>query len=364
MTSSIDDSLQQPTLDVRRDTAATAALSLTVRGNKEDNSEDQRDTSIDDLLGPREENTERESDVSDQGSQNTTSPPNSNVQSPEPESERELDTGPESVLVNGHADEAETEKTEEEEEKEEDGLVTENQTTEEPGETRGEESSMANASEGRGEESSTAKAGEERGESATESSPMQSSEAVESQTSSNDDGEVVTTVTIECTGESNTTCSDNVCTLDKSRGANSAEAAGETEETVDSKEDKEDKKDDRGLELSTSEVHLTQDERSNSFSVTVNNIDTDDYSSSEEEGTELPPPPPTADETNGSPQTQEVTSSEDTPKVNGDTPTITVEKAEGDKGAESGETKSNGSSDSNTEGEKLIPLIERRRRKA
>ena len=360
MTSSIDDSLQQPTLDVRRDTAATAALSLTVRGNKEDNSEDQRDTSIDDLLGPREESTERESDVSDQSSQNTTSPPNSNVQSPEPESERESDTGPESVLVNGHADEAETQKTEEEEEGEE-GLVTENQTTEEPGEGRGEESSTADASDGKGEESSTANAGEERGESATGSSP---SETVESQASSNNDGEVVTTVTIECTGESNTTCSDNVCTLDKSREANSAEAAGETEEGVDSKEDKEDKEDDRGLELSTSEVHLTQDERSNSFSVTVNNIDTDDYSSSEEEGTELPPPPHTADETNGSAQTQEVTSSEDTPKVNGDTPTITVEKAEGDKGAESGETKSNGSSDSNTEGEKLIPLIERRRRKA
>ena len=115
------------------------------------------------------------------------------------------------------------------------------------------------------------------------------------------------------------------------------------------------------------EVLITQDQRSNSFSVNVANIDTDDYSSSDDEGSQPPPyvePPSeatTSSAVNATP-TQAVTSSEEQPMTNGECPTITVETALGEKGAkdEEGKDKRSGS-ESSSEGERLSPPIEGRR---
>ena len=93
------------------------------------------------------------------------------------------------------------------------------------------------------------------------------------------------------------------------------------------------------------------------------NVTNIDYSSSEEDETQ-PPPFVESSDTNGTPQVQEVTSSEEAPKVNGECPTITVEKVEGEKDGDEGkEVKDNRSgSDSNcTEGDELIPTPEGRR---
>ena len=112
----------------------------------------------------------------------------------------------------------------------------------------------------------------------------------------------------------------------------------------------------------SSEVLITQEERSNFFSVNVTNIDTDDYSSSEEDETQ-PPPFVESSQANGMPQTQEVTSSEEAPKVNGECPTITVEAAEGEKESGEGDEKKDkrsGSESSSTERDKLNPTAEGR----
>ena len=108
------------------------------------------------------------------------------------------------------------------------------------------------------------------------------------------------------------------------------------------------------------EVLISQEPRSNSFSVNVANIDTDEYSSSEDESTQ---PPPFVEEgaANATPA-QEVTSSGEPPKANGDCPTITVEKPEGEKKDEEGKEKRSGS-ESSSEGERLSPPAERRRSK-
>ena len=86
----------------------------------------------------------------------------------------------------------------------------------------------------------------------------------------------------------------------------------------------------------------------------VTNIDTDDYSSSEEDEIQLPPFV-TSSDTNRTPQ--------EAPKVNGECPTITVEKIEGEKeGDEGKEVKDNrsGSESSCREGDKLTPSPEGR----
>ena len=110
------------------------------------------------------------------------------------------------------------------------------------------------------------------------------------------------------------------------------------------------------------EVLISQQPRSNSFSVNVANVDTDEYSSSEDESTQ--PPPFIETESNGAANakpTQEVTSSGEPPKANGDCPTITVEKPEGQKKDEEGKEKRSGS-ESSSEGERLSPAPAERRR--
>ena len=117
-----------------------------------------------------------------------------------------------------------------------------------------------------------------------------------------------------------------------------------------------------GLGSLSSKVLITQEERSNFFSVNVTNIDTDDYSSSEEDETQ-PPPFVESSQANGTPQTQEVTSSEEAPKVNRECLTIMVEAVEGEmeesgEGDEKKDKRSGGESSST--GDKLNPTPEGR----
>ena len=327
-------------MNVRRDTAAAAALSLTSRIQKEDENptENNQDTSIDDILGPRAL-TDREGDMSDESSQRTTSPSDSgsnSIQAQSPE--------PEATLVSN-----EEAKTDEESEIKE-----------------------ADRNEGEGERS--------------ESNPMESNELVENQINSNGTTEVVTSVTVEVSGNGEAAvavCDENMCKFNKETLAdNDEEATGSSNAEGESQEAKDGEASEKNGESTLApeqakqegeeegvEVLITHDQRSNSFSVNVANIDTDDYSSSEDESSQPPPfvePPSeatTSSAVNATP-TQEVTSSEEPPMANGDCPTITVETAEGGKGPkdEEGKDKRSGS-ESSSEGEKLSPPPERRRSK-
>ena len=138
-------------------------------------------------------------------------------------------------------------------------------------------------------------------ESKVDSSPMELSKTVEKQMNSHGNVEVVTSVTVECTGNGEATiqteCDGNGCTNDKEDSTtkqSDPEEERQQEIALDENEAKngesallsEEKEDTLGS--SSSEVLITQ-ERSNSFSVNVTNIDTDDYSSSEEDETQPPP---------------------------------------------------------------------------
>lgn len=385
---SIDDSLHdQPTMDVRRDTAATAALSLSYKKEKqEDNNQTENDqlTNIDDILGPREANTDKESDTSDESSQRTETPSDSNsiqAQSPEP------DAVP---LVNNNEDEdSKTEESEnavEEAKKEDEGERSESNPPPAMEEAKKE-------SEGERSESNAPPA-------------VESSGVVEDLQTNTQDGEdvVVTTVTVEVNRESPVAvCDETECTIKNKSDAEKEEKEGEGTNT--SKDEQGESQGEAKTEASETkteerngvstlavekvptkggegdgeseegegvEVLITHDQRSNSFSINVANVDTDDYSSSEDESPQPPPyvEPPTesegaattssstAEEAKATP-TQEVTSSEEPPKANGEFPTITVEKAEGEKNEE-GKEKRTGS-ESSSEGERLSPPVERRR---
>ena len=344
---SIDDSLhEQPTLDVRRDTAATAALSLSYKNQKEDDNQTENNqlTSIDDLLGPRETNADKESDMSDSSSQRTGSPSDSNsiqAQSPEPET---------SPLVNNEAD------------------------------SKKEES-----------ENSVEEAKKEREDERSESNPppAEPSEVVENlQTNTqNSEDVVVTSVTVEVNRDSPVAiCEENGCEIKNGNEEKEGAATSKSEEG-ESQEAKEGETPEKNGESTLSvekvptkggegeseegvEILISNGERSNSFSVNVANIDTDDYSSSEDE---CPQPPPYVEppaESEGAATTSSAAdanatpiSSEEPPKANGECPTINVETAEGEKkGAKDEEGKEKrSSSESSSEGERLSPPVERRR---
>ena len=241
------------------------------------------------------------------------------------------------------------------------------------------------------EEATLKKEGEDAEKS--ESSPPQPppvTEAVENlQTSAQQDSEdvVVTSVTVEVNRESPVAvCDGSECTIknqndvegekmeeekeggdapkSEERESQEAKTEGETSEKKDKSTlavEKVPTKGGDGEEEGSEgvEVLISQEPRSNSFSVNV--IDTDEYSSSEDESTQ--PPPFVETESKGAANatpTQEVTSSGEPPKANGDCPTITVEKPEGQKEDEEGKEKRSGS-ESSSEGERLSPPIERRR---
>ena len=285
-----------------------------MRKEESSDTEDHQDTSIDDILGPRV-NEDKESDVSDESSQRTTSPTDSSsipAQSPDPET---------------------------------------NSVSSEAGKTAP--------------ETEIAKEAEDmESESKVDSSPMELSETVENQMNSHGNVEVVTSVTVECTGNGEATieteCDGNGCTIEK-EDSTTKESNPEGERQQEMALDENEAKNGESALLkldalgsSSSEVLITQ-ERSNSFSVNVTNIDTDDYSSSEEDETQ-PPPFVESSDTNGTPQVQEVTSSEEAPKVNGECPIITVEKVEGEKEGDEGKEvkdRRSGSDSSGTEGDKL-----------
>ena len=343
---SIDESLHdQPTLDYRRDTAAAAALSLSYRNQKEvDNQteENNQDTSIDDILGPRTMDTDKESDMSDEGSQRTGSPSDSNsVQAPSPE--------PEAAPVNDEVPKSE-----------------ESESTVEEVKKEGED---------------------ERSESKP---PIESSETPENQTNAqSSDDVVVTSVTVEVNGDAPVAvCDESECKIknqkDEEKEAptdDMSKTEGESQEAKEPGEasenngestlavEQEAKEGGEGEVGEGVEVLITRDQRSNSFSVTVANIDTDDYSSSEDEGSQSPPyiePSAESEAAATKSSSQEVTSSEEPPKANGDCPTITVETEDGEKkGANNEEGKqekrNSSASNSSTEGERLSPQPERRR---
>ena len=333
-------------MDYRRDTAASAALSLSHRNQKEDDNQtevDNQDTSIDDILGPRMTNTDKESDMSDEGSQRTGSPSDSNsiqTQSPEPEA----------TSVNN-------------------------------------EVPKLDESENTVEEAKKLKEGED--EQSEPKPPTESSETVENQTNSqSSDDVVVTSVTVEVNGDAPVAvCDENECNIknqknEADKGTDTSKTEGESQEAKELGETSENNgrstlaveqeakegggEGEGGEEV---EVLITHDQRSNSFSVNVANIDTDDYSSSEDESTQPPPyikPPAESEAAVTSSPSQEVTSSEEPPKANGDCPTITVETEKGEKkGAKDEEGKpekrNSSASNSSTEGERLSPPIERRR---
>ena len=306
--------------------------------------ENHLDTSIDDFLGPRT-NEDKESDISDESSQRTTSPTDSNsapVESPEPEA----------TSANIDVAKAETE--------------TETETVN--------------------------KTKDDKVESEAASSPMESNETVEKQTNGLGNIEVVTTVTIECSGNGEA-CGESGSKMDKEDAVteagediDSSKPEGEREkaengETVVSGEgetksdesapgsEQVKESEDGELGSSFSEVLITQEEQSNSFSVNVTNIDTDDYRSSEDDENQPPPFVESSETVSDTPQTQEdVTSPEDVPKENGECPAITVDPAAGEgegKGKEMKEKRSSSdSSSSSTEGEKLIPPSDQRRCKS
>ena len=232
--------------------------------------------------------------------------------------------------------------------------------------------------------------GDEKSEANPPPPPPPVTEAVENlQTSAQQDSEdvVVTSVTVEVNRESPVAvCDGSECTI---KNQNDAEGEKmEEKEGGDAPKSEEGESQEAKTEGETSEkngkstlavekvptkggdeegegveVLISQQPRSNSFSVNVANVDTDEYSSSEDESTQ--PPPFVETESKGAANatpTQEVTSSEEPPIANGDCPTITVEKPEGQKKDEEEKEKRSGS-ESSSEGERLSPPAERRRSK-
>jgi hypothetical protein len=229
-----------------------------------------------------------------------------------------------------------------------------------------------------------------------ESSPPPTTETVpvenlQTSTQQDSDDVVVTSVTVEVNRESPVAvCDEGECTI-KNQNNTEAEKEDEGKEGTDTSKSEEGESQEAKTEGETSEekngkstlavekvpikggeaeegegveVLISQEPRSNSFSINVANIDTDDYSSSEDESTQ---PPPYVEPSKGAANATPTTSSGEPPIANGDCPTITVENAEGekkkgnkDKDEEEGKEKRSGS-ESSSEGEKLNPPLEGRR---